>query len=472
MYYKTTDTVNNIPIESLSHFKELILTDSYLCKQITILDLSNPENSKINLIETLKELPDLSEWTSLVTLKANWHKIKKFPKLPSQIELIELRTNSIEQMPQLSQYTMLESLNLKDNYIEEIDSDYLFPDSLRTINLGFNKIRKFECQIPQDLGYLNLEFNFLLQLPKHVKDNQCEKVLNNNDAELMTVKRFNINDHWRDNANRPNPNIHVTFNNNDNNNDNRHHYTYRPPTVDYGIAAIPKPVVIPPKTTYDNKQNVHNHNIQESFRTSIKNLINKVKENNNNKLPQLNMDELHGMILEYYLDHAYKLRELKKKDNVLYIPYYWFKGPPTQIKGNWKKAYELITQWNNHNYTHSGIEYTYGQILAAIVSIIKTKDMEEQHEILNVLIDETIQSQHVCTTGKFSRLANVLNGFDDTIKVELNQNEIINNRLIVIRRKYEKTEDTDAARKEAGEMLSEFDLKADERQALIDTMEY
>lgn len=475
MYYKITNIVNKIHINSLADFKELYETDSHLCKQITILDISNPENSKINQIDTLKELPDFTEWTSLVTLKANCHKLTKFPKLPSQIELVEFKTNSIEEIPNLSQYTMLESLNLKDNYIESIPSDYIFPESLRSLNMGFNKIRTFESPLPQDLAYLNLEYNFLLELPNYIKNHESQKVLNNNETDLIPVKKVNINNFW-DNRTviNNNPNMYVIFNDNDNY--NRHHMTYRPPVIDYGTDAIPKsvkiPIKIPIKTTYDNGQNVHNHNIQESFRQSIKNLIDKVKNNNHDQLPELNMRDVHNMILEYYNNHAQKVRQYNKNRNVLYVPYYWFKGSPKNLKGHWKKAYDLITLWNTYNYTHSGIEYTYGQILSAIISIIKSKDIEEQHEILKVLIDETIQSENVCTTGKFSRLANVLNGFDETIKVELNQNEIINNRLIVIRRKHEKTENTTAARKEAEEMLKEFELKDDERQALIQTVEY
>jgi hypothetical protein len=440
MYYKLINNQEEIPIDNLDFLKTI---DEEVKKYISILCLSNPEHSKLNKIEVLRELPDLSSWSNLISLKVNWHKISVFPELPIQIEWVELNTNLIYELPNdLYKYENLEVLGLKDNNIEEFNIE--LPQYLRTLNVSFNKLKRFDKVLPNDFGQLDISYNFISELPNYIMNHECQKILHHNEGKFERYyikKPINFN------------NIHIP---NQNNN---------------GIIGLP-PIVPNNKLIYDNKQNVHNHEIQESIRKSIKNLVKKIKEQNNGTLPDYDtVNEIYNIILTCYKSKHQKYMKEKVKDNVLYNVLYFFNFR-IKLKGKYLDSYKLIKEWCNKNYTHAGIEYNYTTILNMIIYIIKQKSEEEQLSIVDILVDETEASKMVCTTGKFSRLINVLNGFDDSIVIELSDIEIINNRLLVIRNKYEESKDTKKAREEASKMLEDFDITSIEKIAYIESIEY
>lgn len=470
MYYKTIDSPEEILIE---YYQDIFDLDEELINKITILDISNPTNSKLNSISTLDYLPDFSNWTRLISLKANWHKISVFPDLPLNIELLELETNRIDKLPDdLAKYSFLENINLKDNHLGD-KIDVILPESLRTLELGFNKIHKFESELPEEFGYLGLSYNFISYLPTYIDDHPCQKILDHNEGKYSGSGFTNNKnngifgliaspyDYYNNNGYYPSSIA-------------RYNY-YKSITTQPVNTIIPTPPVnIPVNTTYENGQNVHNSTIQKELRQSIKNLVNKIKEENDGILPDTKiLENVYPLLFNVYLKKELEKRNYKKKDNVIWSLVYWFKGNPNKLKGKYEEAYNLIDKWSANNYTHAGIEYTYTQLLSYVIyTIMKKENEDEQHNILDVLVDETIDSQHVCTTGKFGRLVNVLNGFDNAIEIKLDQTEIINNRMIVIRRKYEATGDTISAKKEAREMLKEFDLSPSEIDNWVNYIEY
>lgn len=443
MYYKVVGNPEQI---YFNHFSMIADFNIFIKKQITILDISNPKYSKLHLIDTMTLLPNFSNWENLVTLKANCHRIEEFPILPLQIELIELETNRIRSLPEnIYQYEKLESLNIKDNNIEIVNQ--LLPLSLRTINMGFNKIKSFTSELSPDFGDLNLEYNFLYELPSHITNHPCTKYLKNNEGSLS-------NSNYAPHSIIMNMNQPSTYND-----------MFTPK------YKIPKPPKMKTETIFDNNQNVHNHDIQTSLRNSVTKLVNKIKLENNDNLPVYDvLKEIYDLLYNITYKQQTEKRKQKQKTNVLYSLYYYFNS--IKLNEQYKNAYELITIWCNAGYTHSSIEYTYQQLLSFIIYILKQKTEEEQESIINILVDETIASKNVCLTGKFSRLVNVLNGFDDSIEVELNDNEIINNRMIAIRRKYETTQNGTQARKEAQEMLKEFDLSLNDKKIWIKALVY
>jgi hypothetical protein len=162
MYFKLVNNPEEIPIND---FDFLNTVDEEIKQNISVLCLSNPQNSNLNKVKTLKELPDLSSWTNLISLKANWHKISRFPDLPLQIEWVELNTNLIYELPNdLYKYNNLEVLKIKDNSIDSFNSE--LPDSLRTLDLAFNKLYKFDKVLPTEFGQLDLSYNYNITVCK------------------------------------------------------------------------------------------------------------------------------------------------------------------------------------------------------------------------------------------------------------------------------------------------------------------
>lgn len=443
MYYKTINNMTEIPINDFNIIYDI---DEETKKNITILDISNKNGVKLHQIPTIKQLPDFSTWTNLVTLKANNHHINQFPILPSRIELVELGTNRIGSLPDnISVYDQLESLNIRDNNIEVVDQ--VLPLSIRTLNMDFNKIHTFTSVLPPEFGHLRLEYNFISHLPEHILDHICSKHLRHNDGHFNSIN------------NTGNHNINFVMNNPI----QPYNQLFNQPYNDLLITKTTKNN----KTTYENKQNVHNHDIQTSIRDSVKRLVDRIKELNNGNLPYYDIEkETYKFLNRREKEH----KKGNKHNNLLtYVYNYLYSN---RLSGKYKKVYELIKEWSHNNYTHSGIEYTYTQLLSFIYFIIKQKPEDEQNNIIDVLMDEIMESKNVCTTGKFSRLVNVLNGFDESIEIGLGKNEIISNRIIVIKRKYETSSDGKKARAEARDMLKEFDLNPGEINIWVDSLVY
>lgn len=459
MYYKLLNNPNKIPLIDPTIIYDM---SEDLIENITILDISNQKTpQKTDKKYILKELPDFSNWENLISLRASRHQIKRFPELPLHIELVDLETNRIETLPSdIQKYSNIESLNLKDNNIEVIDVK--LPEGIRTLNIGFNKLKFFLSKLPEEFGYLNIEFNYITDLPDYVENHGCNIITKNNEGKYANNGPSNM----------------LSFQDMMRLHDNNNNVNIQPPGYIDEITQY-QPIYIPPintkvsKTTYSSTQTVHHHDIQESLRKSINLLINKIKSENDGTLPtytEETLDTIYYMMLNYTYQNEKDRRKQKIKHNILYSIYYYFK--PIGLPYNYRKAYDLITLWCNNNYTHAGIEYTYSQLLCYILYIIQQKTEEEKESLIEILVNEVLDSEYVCTTGKFSRLINVLNGFDDTIQIILSQNEVIGNRMIMIKKKHEKTKDIEQAKKDAIEMLAEFELPEPEVNSWVDSIDY
>jgi hypothetical protein len=149
---------------------------------------------------------------------------------------------------------------------------------------------------------------------------------------------------------------------------------------------------------YDDSQNVHNHQIQESIRESTKLII--------QDKPQIDSDTMFQEILSSSI-----LTEESKK---------------------------ALIEFSQDKEVHSVLGITFAELLLSVWSIIRTHTHTQ--EICRILSTEMTDSICKCFTGRMSRLINCLNGFDERVKVEMPLNEQIANVIILIEKKLKETE--------------------------------
>jgi Leucine-rich repeat (LRR) protein len=145
---------------------------------------------------------------------------------------------------------------------------------------------------------------------------------------------------------------------------------------------------------YTDNQNVHNHNIQESIRESIQNIL-KFKPT---------IENLNNLILN---------------DNILT-----------------KNTKEILMEYSEDISVHTILNITFGELLLYVFDRIQINEHKDEiKRILNVEIHESICK---CFTGRISRLINCLNGFDDLVNIKIAGNEQISQIISLTRNKLEK----------------------------------
>jgi hypothetical protein len=145
---------------------------------------------------------------------------------------------------------------------------------------------------------------------------------------------------------------------------------------------------------YTDNQNVHNHNIQESIRESIQNIL-KCKPTIKN---------LNNLILD---------------DNIL-----------TQ------NTKEILMEYLEDTSVHTILNITFGELLLYVFNRIQIN--EHKDEIKRILNVEMHESVCKCFTGRISRLINCLNGFDELVNIKIAGNEQISQIISLIQNKLNK----------------------------------
>jgi len=144
---------------------------------------------------------------------------------------------------------------------------------------------------------------------------------------------------------------------------------------------------------YNDAQSVHNHNIQESIRTSIYNVL--------SDKAAIDYDTIINEILN---------------DTILLEPT--------------KKA---LVEYCNDTSEHSLLHCTFKDLLQPVWNRIQSHiEKDELKRILNTEMSDAIC---MCFTGRISRLVNVLNGYCDDVQVTIGTNEQIGNVIITIKNK-------------------------------------
>jgi Leucine-rich repeat (LRR) protein len=132
---------------------------------------------------------------------------------------------------------------------------------------------------------------------------------------------------------------------------------------------------------YADNQNVHNHNIQESIRESIQNIL-KIKPTIKN---------LNNLILD---------------DNILT-----------------KHTKKILIEYSEDISVHTVLNITFGELLLYVFNRICLN--EHKDEIKRILNSEMHESVCKCFTGRIFRLINCLNGFDELVNIKITGNEQI-----------------------------------------------
>jgi hypothetical protein len=149
------------------------------------------------------------------------------------------------------------------------------------------------------------------------------------------------------------------------------------------------------KEIYNDKQNVHNHNIQNSIHKSIEYLI--------KDKPSISIDQMRQEIKNQCL------------------------------------SYELILDYCEDQSVHSVLNVTFEEVLNSVWSKISIHN--DRQEIIKVLNIEMLDSECKCFTGRLTRLVNCLSGFDDNIKMQISDNEQMSNISKILYDKYTNIED-------------------------------
>jgi Leucine-rich repeat (LRR) protein len=145
---------------------------------------------------------------------------------------------------------------------------------------------------------------------------------------------------------------------------------------------------------YADNQNVHNHNIQESIRESIQNIL-KFKPT---------IENINNLILN---------------DNILT-----------------KNTKEILMEYSEDILVHTILNITFGELLLYVFDRIQINEHKDEiKRILNVEMHESICK---CFTGRISRLINCLTGFDDLVNIKIAGNEQISQIISLTRNKLEK----------------------------------
>jgi Leucine-rich repeat (LRR) protein len=150
---------------------------------------------------------------------------------------------------------------------------------------------------------------------------------------------------------------------------------------------------------YGDSQNVHNHQIQESVRQSIFNIL-QTKPTITN------------------------LNELIINDPIL----------TEQTK-------RLLFEYSTYKDVHTTLNITFEELLLHVFDRIESNEHKDEiKRILNIEMDESVCK---CFTGRISRLVNCLNGFDPFICINISESEQISQIIIKIKNELNQTNNYD-----------------------------
>jgi Leucine-rich repeat (LRR) protein len=246
------------------------------------VDLSNGDIEKINLYNhreitelnisrnNLKEFPEwIAECTNLIYLNCNFNKLLKLAeKLPDSLRTLDCSYNQLTELPNhlptdlqylYCNHNLLESLpeklpiSLKMIYCYYNKIQVLpthIPDTLRMLYCSNNLINLLPEKLPNFLRTLNCACNELTRLPKYLPTSLEYIYVISNKLTHLPISLINCEDlkiiYYSDN---PMENIN--------------------PIILRFLNQIKNRYI----TIYNDRQSVHNGNIQESIRQSIVNIL-------------------------------------------------------------------------------------------------------------------------------------------------------------------------------------------------------
>jgi Leucine-rich repeat (LRR) protein len=375
-------------LHNLTDLKELRLDNNHI-KEIKGLDNLVNLRKLILSINKITEIKGLNTLTCLQELQLNYNQITEIKGLHNLVKLqvLNLENNLITEIKGLDKLINLQILDLNDNKIIEIkEINYLV--NLQILDLHNNEIIKInELNNLINLKELYLSNNKITEISKLDNLRHLQELdLDYNQIKELPLILCNLR------------NVNYIF------------YSNNP------IEYIPLPVqrllnrinnrVTKNNMVYNDKQNIHNHHIQNSFRTSLSNIF-KDKQ-------LLDLQTIKQQILE---------------NNVLL-----------------EQTKREILNYCDDDTMHTSYLITYSDLLIYVWSrIIASVNADE---ILTVLNQEINDGICMCFTGRLTRLLNTLVGFYDDIELQISDSEQITNIIMSLKDKFADKELSDAVRKE------------------------
>ena len=397
------DNLINLQILNLSNnlISEIKGLDNLI--NLQILDLYNNQITEIKGLENLinlkelylqdnkiKEIKGLDELVNLQKLDLSYNKITEIKGIDKLINLqiLDLSYNQITKIKGLNNLINLQILDLSNNQITEIKGiDNLV--NLQQLYLGVNQIIEIKAiDNLVKLQKISLNINKITEI-KGINNLVNLQQLNlwNNQITELSISLCNLR------------NI-IDF-----------HYSSNP------IEYIPLPVqrwldrlnnrITSNNMVYNDTQNIHNHNIQNSFRNSLNNIF-KDKQ-------LLDLTVIKQQILENNI-----LTEQTKRE---------------------------ILNYCDDSIEHTSYLITYSDLLIYVWSRIIVSANADV--ILSVLNQEISDGLCMCFTGRLTRLLNTLVGFYSDIELQISDSEQITNIIMVLKNKFPSGEELrDAVKKE------------------------
>ena len=300
---------------------------------------------------------------SLKSLYCDNNKLKKLPKnLPELLQELFCNNNKLDNLPNNLPNT-LEIIVCSDNKLKHLPE--ILPQNLHELYCDYNKLKQLPETLPRHLQVINCNNNKLINLPEKIPPtivsiDICYNRLNS--LPLSLINCIDLKIIYYDS--NPLENIH--------------------PVLQRFLNRRKNNIL----SVYNDKQSVHNHNIQESIKKSIMNILQDTKTN-------LSIDSIINDVI---------LTDITKAALIEYLE------DPTE---------------------HSVLMITFKDLLIPVWNrIIKHKESEEIKRILN---QEMNDSECKCFTGRLSRLVNCLNGFYDDVEIKIGMNEQIGNIIVMIK---------------------------------------
>jgi Leucine-rich repeat (LRR) protein len=352
-------------IQLYAHFNNIrsigycpMLTHCF-CRKNKIKTIS-PHNTRIIILDcAFNELVSIPVFPEIYALYCHLNRLDSLPEMPS-LHILSCQNNNLSELPM---YPRLINLDCSNNRIRSIP--------------GYTELTALKCS-----------YNRLTELPMYpllvnldCTNNRIHSILEY--TELTVLKcSYNRLTELPDVTNWRNLNT-LEYAGNE--------IEYIPPNVTRFINHLSHKKKSSTLAVFNDGQNVHDHQIQESIRSSIVSII-------KNK-PSLNYDEL---FLEIVDDHI--------------------------LNENTKRA---LLEYSNDIEVNMVLNLTFKELLLSVWSVLK--DHIHKNEILEIMNIEMADAVCKCFTGRMSRLINVLNGFDPRIRIEMAENAQIGNIIILIK---------------------------------------
>jgi len=360
--YERNNVIEQLP-ENLPNSLEVLICGGVFLKRLP----KNLPNSLQYLECDYNKLTELPENlpNSLKHLDCSGNELSKLPKnIPNSLEYFECDHNELTELPENLPHT-LKSFNCRKNKLTQLPKnlpyllEYLIcyeneltelpeklPHLLKSLDCGKNKLTHLPENLPNSLRQLHCSNNKLTHLPMSIVQ-----------LRQLAIVRYDDNP-----------------------------IEYMPPVLSRFINNLRNTLTV---NVYNDAQSVHNHNIQESIKKSIYNIL---KD-------------------KYINNITHTINEILDDDIIDEIS---------------KKA---LIEYTNDMTTHSIININFKDLLVPVWQRIQKHPHKD--EIKKILNSEIKDGLCKCFTGRLSRLVNCLNGFCDDISIRIGTNEQIGNIVII-----------------------------------------